>query len=336
MVTLKQIAGVCGVSVASVSKALNHAPDISAETAEKIIRTARELGYYPNAAARALKTNRSQNIGVLFEDDMHSGLTHEYFSHVLNAVKNEAESRGYDITFISKNLGGTPMSFLEHCKYRNCDGVVIANVDFSSPSVTELVNSDIPVVTIDYIFDNRSAVLSDNAQGMRDLVQHVYALGHRKIAFIHGEATAVTRSRLASFHRTCMALGLHIPGEYVIPARYHDPRASGLATRALLALKDRPDCILYPDDISILGGMTEIEARGLSVPEDISIAGYDGITMSKLLRPMLTTLHQDSEALGSHSARLLIEEIESPKTYVPQLLVIPGEVQTGGTVKRLE
>lgn len=167
-------------------------------------------------------------------------------------------------------------------------------------------------------------------------LHHVYALGHRKIAFIHGEATAVTRSRLASFHRTCMALGLHIPGEYVIPARYHDPRASGLATRALLALKDRPDCILYPDDISILGGMTEIEARGLSVPEDISIAGYDGITMSRLLRPMLTTLHQDSEALGSHSARLLIEEIESPKTYVPQLLVIPGEVQTGGTVKRLE
>ncbi|MBS5433783.1 MAG: substrate-binding domain-containing protein [Firmicutes bacterium] len=151
-------------------------------------------------------------------------------------------------------------------------------------------------------------------------LHHVYALGHRKIAFIHGEATAVTRSRLASFHRTCMALGLHIPGEYVIPARYHDPRASGLATRALLALKDRPDCILYPDDISILGGMTEIEARGLSVPEDISIAGYDGITMSKLLRPMLTTLHQDSEAPAPIPQGFSLKRSNPPKPMCPSFL----------------
>ena len=102
MVTLKQIANACGVSVASVSKALNQAPDIGIETAERIRRTARELGYYPNSAARALKTNRTYNIGVLFDDDTHVGLTHEYFSHVLNAVKNGAERRGYDVTFISK------------------------------------------------------------------------------------------------------------------------------------------------------------------------------------------------------------------------------------------
>lgn len=335
MVTLKQIASVCGVSVASVSKALNHASDISAETAERIIRTARELGYYPNAMARALKTNRSYNIGVLFEDDTHCGLTHEYFSHVLNAVKSEAESRGYDVTFISQNLGNNPMSFLEHCKYRNCDGVVIASVDFTNPMVTELVGSDIPVVTIDYLFDDRSAVISDNAQGMHDLVAYVHSMGHRRIAFIHGEYTAVTRSRLASFHKTASELGLEIPDCYVRAARYHDPRQSGLATRELLALKERPTCILYPDDISLLGGMTEIERSGLSVPEDISIAGYDGIPMSQLLRPILTTLHQDSRQLGTQAARILIEAIEQPKTYLPQLVMVPGVVQQGGTVRKI-
>lgn len=335
MVTLKQIASHCGVSVASVSKALNHAPDISAETAEKIRKTARELGYYPNSAARALKTNRTYNIGVLFDDDSHVGLTHEYFSHVLNAVKNSAERRGYDVTFISKNLDPHRMSYLEHCKYRNVDGVVIANVDFTDPAVMELVNSDIPVVTIDYMFDSRSAVISDNVQSMHDLVQYVASCGHRKIAFISGEVTAVTRSRVASFHRTCRELGLSIPEEYMISAIYHDPQSSGRATRELLSLKDPPTCILYPDDISILGGMTEIERQGLRIPEDISIVGFDGIPLSRVLRPKLTTLCQDSETLGARAAQLLIEAIEEPKLFVPQLVMVPGEVQAGGTVKKL-
>ncbi len=336
MVTLKQIAACCGVSVASVSKALNHAPDIGADTAEKIRKTARELGYTPNSAARALKTNRTYNIGVLFEDDSHVGLTHEYFSHVLNAVKNGAERRGYDVTFISKNLDPHRMSYLEHCKYRNVDGVVIANVDFTDPAVLELVNSDIPVVTIDYMFDSRSAVISDNVQSMQDLVKYVYSMGHRKIAFISGEGTAVTRSRVASFHRTCRNLGLNIPDEYLISGIYHNPKCSGQATRELLALKDPPTCILYPDDISILGGMTEIEKQGLRVPEDISIVGFDGIPLSRVLRPKLTTLCQDSETLGARATQLLIEAIEEPKLYVPQLVMVPGEVQTGGTVKKME
>lgn len=337
MVTLKEIANECGVSVASVSKALNHAPDISAETTEKICRIAREMGYYPNAAARSLKTNRTHNIGLLFEDDTHCGLTHEYFSYVLNAVKNEVESHGYDVTFISQNIGGKRMSFLEHCKYRNCDGVIIANVDFTDASVAELVNSDIPVVTIDYIFDNRSAVLSDNVQGMKDLTEYVYSMGHRRIAFIHGEETAVTRSRLASFYKTCQELGVEALEDYVLTARYHDPRESGLATRRLLQLQPekRPTCILYPDDISLLGGVTEIESHGLKVPDDISVTGYDGIRLSQILRPMITTLHQDSEKLGSEAAKQLIEAIESPKTFIPQLVMVPGQVQIGGTVRKV-
>ena len=227
------------------------------------------------------------------------------------------------------------MSYLEHCKYRNVDGVVIANVDFTDPAVLDLVNSDIPVVTIDYMFDSRSAVISDNVQSMHDLVKYVAGCGHRKIAFISGEGTAVTRSRVASFHRTCRELGLNIPDEYLISGIFHDPKTSGLATRELLALKDPPTCIFYPDDISALGGMTEIEKQGLRVPEDISIVGFDGIPLSRVLRPMLTTLCQDSQTLGAKASQLLIEAIEEPKLFVPELVMVPGEVQTGGTVKNL-
>lgn len=335
MTTIKDIAAACGVSTATVSKALNHAPDISQETADRIRHTARELGYHPNAAARALKTNRTYNIGVLFEDETHSGLTHEYFSAVLDAVKNAVESRGYDVSFISKNIGLAHMSYLEHCKYRNYDGVVIANVGFLDPSVEELIKSDIPVVTIDYVFDNRGAVLSDNVQDMRELVEYVYSMGHRKIAFIHGEETAVTRSRLASFHKTCKDLGIDIPDGFVRPGRYHDPKQSGILTRALLEQKEKPTCILYPDDISLLGGMSELERHGLRVPDDISIAGYDGIRLSRMFRPELTTLCQDSEGLGTQAANLLIEAIEEPKTYIPQMVMVSGKLQPGGTVRSI-
>ena len=100
MVSMRDIAEKCSVSVATVSKALNNHSDISEETRKKIRQTASDMGYYPNSAARALKTNRSYNIGVLMNDRAHSGLTHEYFSAVLEGVKVESESRGYDITFI--------------------------------------------------------------------------------------------------------------------------------------------------------------------------------------------------------------------------------------------
>ena len=203
------------------------------------------------------------------------------------------------------------------------------------PAVLELVGSDIPLVTIDYTFDGHSAVISDNVQAMDQLTEYVIGCGHRKIAFICGESTAVTRSRKAAFHRACRRHGLEIPDAYLISGIYHDPKTSGLATRELLALKEPPTCILYPDDISLLGGMTEIERHGLRIPDDISIVGFDGIPLSRVLRPSLTTLCQDSETLGTRAAQLLIEAIEEPKLFVPRVVTVPGWVQPGQTVKKL-
>ena len=126
MVSLKDISARCGVSIATVSKALNNQQDISIETRERIRSVAAEMGYMANAAARMLKTNRSYNIGVLFVDRRSSGLAHEFFSTVLDSVRVEAERRGYDITFINENVGNQKSSYLQHCLYRGVDGVVIA------------------------------------------------------------------------------------------------------------------------------------------------------------------------------------------------------------------
>lgn len=335
MVTMKEIAEKCNVSIATVSKALNHASDIGEETATKVKETAQSMGYFPNSAARSLKTNRSYNIGVLFVDKTRSGLTHEYFSQVLNSLKEVAEDKGYDITFISSHMGESGMSYLEHCKYRRCDGVVIASVDFTNPMVTELANSNVPVVTIDHVFDNTTAIISDNIQSIRDLVTYIYNRGHRKIAYIHGEDTSVTRNRLASFYRTCENLGVDVPDEYVCKALYHEPHESSIATKKLLSLNNRPTCIIYPDDFSYIGGMNELEHWGLKVPEDISVAGYDGIYLSSVMKPHLTTLKQDTEMLGKKAAEKLIEAIESPKTYIPKQIVIKGKVIEGETIKEI-
>ena len=120
------------MSVATVSKALNNQSDISEKTKARIQKVAKEMGYYPNSAAKALKTNRTWNLGVLFADEAQSGLTHDYFANVLDSFKRTAEQRGYDITFINCcKTRENKMTYLEHTKYRGFDGVVIACIDFS-------------------------------------------------------------------------------------------------------------------------------------------------------------------------------------------------------------
>lgn len=332
-ITIKQLSDKCGLSVSTVSKALNGYDDISEETKKLVRQTAEALGYRPNAQARALKLGRSFNLGVLFADDNQSGLKHSYFSAVLDSFKVEAESRGYDITFINHNIGRSRMTYLEHCRYRGVDGVCLACVDFAAHEVRELVESDLPLVTIDYLFNDRACVLSDNRSGMEQLARHVWALGHRRIAYIHGERNAVTAVRLTSLRRTLAELGGEAPEKYLVPSYYHNPGAAREAVEQLLSLKERPTCILFSDDYAALGGIEALRAAGLSIPEDISIAGYDGIPLMQMFRPRLTTVEQDTLAIGSQAARRLVHLIEKPRTTFADVLTIPSRLLEGETVK---
>ena len=337
MVSMKDISAVCGVSIATVSKALNNHKDIGEDTKEHIRQVAKELGYLPNSAAKTLKTNRTHNLGVLFSDEGRSGLTHDYFSHVLDSFKSTAEEKGYDITFINscKTRKGR-MSYLEHSRYRGFDGVMIACVDFDDPEVGELVRSDIPVVTIDHLFNNRCTIVSDNVKGMSDLVHYVYGMGHRKIAYIHGADSAVTQSRLSSFYKTCEELKIKVPDGYIREAPYRSTLETYEETLKLLDMKDPPTCILYPDDFSSFGGINAINSRGLKIPDDISIAGYDGIRLGRHLEPKLTTIRQDTEAIGAQAAEKLIALIERPKTTLVEHVMIEGTLFEGETVGEIK
>jgi DNA-binding LacI/PurR family transcriptional regulator len=335
VVSIKDISIRCGVSVATVSKALNDHSDIAETTKENIRKAAKEMGYFPNSSARALKTNRTYNIGVLFVDEAQSGLTHEYFANVLDSFKVEAERNGYDITFINNHMGHKTMSYYEHSKYRGVDGVVIACINFSNPEVIELIHGELPIVTIDHVFDNRTAIISDNIKGMRDLISYIYKSGHRKIAFIHGADSSVTQNRVGSFYKTLGELGIEVPDEYVKSGIYHDPDTTALLTKELLELKERPTCIIFPDDFSCIGGINAIKEMGLRVPEDISVVGYDGIMLSQVLDPKLTTLQQDTKALGRTAAEKLIALIENPKATIIERVVVEGRVLYGNSVSNI-
>ncbi len=334
MVTKKDIAQECGVSASTVSKALNGYYEIGAKTASNILETAKKMGYYPNVMARSLKTNRSYTIGILFSDNMSRGLTHQYFSGVLNGFKVEVERLGYDITFINHNIGSMEMTYLEHCHYRCCDGVVVACEKYDDENVQEILTSNIPLVTIDYVVNNRTAILSDNIMGMNDAVEYVYKKGHRKIAYVHGEnESSVTQKRLASFYRTCEMKNITIPHEYVKEAKYLSVKTCSDATLELLKLPDPPTCIFYPDDLSLLGGKSQIERMGLKVPDDVSIVGFDGTYISQVMYPKLTTVYQDTVAIGKKAAFNLVEAIERSKYFIPSQIIVPTKLIEGETVK---
>ena len=335
MVSMKDIALRCGVSVATVSKALNGHQDIGEATRERIMQCAKEMGYTANSAARALKTNRTYNLGILFVDLQNSGLTHEYFAAALNSFRIEAERCGYDITFINSNVGHQNRSYLQHALYRGVDGVAIICVEFHDPLLQELVYSDLPVVTLDHAFHNRSAVLSDNMEGMETLVRFVYDRGHRRLAYIHGDRTAVTENRLTGFYRACESLGIEVPNEYIVEAHYHEPVSCYEATKRLLALPERPSCIFFPDDYACIGGINALRELKLRVPEDISIVGYDGMDLAKTISPRLTTWEQNTAELGRLAASRLIARIEHPRTTPPEHILVAGRLLEGESVARL-
>ena len=324
--TINDVARQCGLSPLTVRQVLNSAvPGVSEETRQRVFDTVRALDFAVNP--------HTHNIGVLFMDEKTRGLTHPFFASVLNDFKNSVERMGYDITFINHNVLSGNMSYLEHCRYRNVDGVCLACVDFTTPEVGELISSDIPCVTVDHVFPGVPAVLSDNENGVRLLVEYAISMGHRRIAFISGHNNSmVTTIRIRQFHETMEAHGLAVPDGFACDGLYDDVGLTRNFVESLLKRPDRPTCILLPDDTCYFGAQEAAQSLEMRIPADISFAGYDGVALTQALRPQLTTVRQNSGAIGREAARLLVDLIENPKTAARGPIAIPVELIKGGTV----
>ncbi len=332
MVTLKDVAQECGVSFSTVSKALKNSPEISEDKRKFIQEKAVQMGYYPNFAARTLRTNRTYNIGVIFEDKTGSGFQHQYFAKIISGLQTLLHKSGYEMTFTS-HLEDKNFDYYNHSKSRGFDGVAILSTDFERPGIKALVQSEIPTVTLDYSYDdNHCCVMSDNKNGMKELTEFVISKGHKKIAMIHGENTCVTQERLAVFNEVCNQHNIEIPSEYFAQGLYHDPITSTEATAVLLELPSPPTCILYPDDYSALGGIRELSSRGIIPGKNISITGYDGIMLTSMMVPPLTTYEQNGEKIGQKIAESLLNQIENNRKTKAEKFFVGGRLLKGGTV----
>ena len=327
MISIKDIAIKANVSTATVSKALNNRKDISLETRERIKRIANEMGYIADSSARALRTRRTYNIGVVFSDD-YEGLANAYYSKILEAFKNEAEKNGYNISFVS-NENENSISYVNYCEKRNFDGVAIINTDYTKENVRELIDSDIPLVTLDGNFENCISVLSDNLSGITKIVDYAVSMGHKKIAFIHGQDSQTTSNRLAGFYEAIKRHKLNIPDEYVIDGTYYYARPVLEGIEELSKLDDPPTCVLVPDDYSAMA----IKSLDLDRKYNISYAGFDGLRITRALK--IATYEQNTMALGRTAARKLIELIEYPD-MTKEHIIVPGKLIEGDSIKRIK
>jgi LacI family transcriptional regulator len=322
-VTIKQLARLSGVSVGTVSRALNGYADVNPETRERIERLARELDYTPAAAARSLKTQRSHVIGVFLETgEGHPDLVHPHFHEVLAGFKHTIGQAGYDLLLFASERPGNGFgdhSYLKRCRHHNVEGVVLMGVDPENAEVRRLLRSEVPCVGVDVSLPGATArgVASDNEGGARLAVRHLYELGHRRIGTITGLLeSAPGSSRLRGYRRELQALGLAFRDELVAYGDFYaDSGRAG--TAQLLALDEPPTAIFAASDMMALGVITAATDAGMSVPRDLAVVGFDDMELAAHVQPPLTTLRQDRAGLGVAAGQALIGLIDGEPGPAP-------------------
>jgi LacI family transcriptional regulator len=326
--TIKELARRSGVSVGTVSRALNGYTDVRPETRERIVRLARELEYTPAAAARTLVTQRSHVIGVFLETgEGHPDLQHPFFHEVLVGLKGSIGSQGYDLLLFASERpanGYGEHSYLERCQHHDVDGVALMGVDAQDEQLRRLLRSELPCVGVDIELKGACTgyVMSDNVSGACTAVRHLHGLGHRRIATITGLLDKKPGiDRLRGYREECQRLGLGYRDDYVAYGDFYFD-AGYQAAQRLLALAEPPTAIFAASDMMALGVIRAAAEAGLSLPGDLSIVGYDDIQLAQHVSPPLTTLAQDKAGLGIEAARVLLRQIEGADTVEPVTLPV--------------
>lgn len=326
MTTIYDIAKKTGYSPTTVSKAFNNYSDVREKTREEILRTAREMGYLPNAHARTLTTKKSWTLGVLFVEGTGVGIRHPFFGAVIESFKQVAVAKGYALMFISKDVGGKQSGYLENCRIHGVDGVVVFLSDYEDPYFLELLESDIPTVILDYETAQSHTVCSDNTAGAMLAVEYLTSLGHSRIAHISGGMNTIPgRRREEGYVAAMKERGLELREDYIVEGAFYALENGYAAMQRLLELPDRPTAVFASGDLLALGAVMAARDSGLSVPEDISVMGYDDIELARYVTPALTTVRQDTANLGTRAAEILLASIDRKGTGM-EAIVLPVEV----------
>ena len=320
---IRDIAKEAGVSIATVSKVINDYPHVSAKTRDKVKRVIRDSRFIPNSAARELVRKRSMTIGLLLT----TSLIHPFFHRLLIGMESALKKSGYDLIYLAQVSWNKDYSVVQHCRSRNVEGVLLFGFQRHDLNLDELVSSEIPTIFIDLDLLGRRAgyITSDNAASLRNAIQYLYGLNHRRIAFLSGSPDSyVGKTRFDAYTNSLSEFGLPFKSEFVAFGDFS--KESGyLGMKKLLQQKQQPTAVLCSSDLEAIGAIEAAQEEGLNVPEDLSVIGFDDIDIAAHYTPALTTIRQDIQRLGREALELLVELVQNPDQSPPSV-VIPTEL----------
>ncbi len=335
MVTIYDIAKKAGVSTATVSKVMNGYSDISPKTVERIKKLCVEMGFRPNSAARGLATKKSSSIGIFFTDHLNSGFRHPFLQDVLASFKDIVGTAGYDLVFFSDDSPNNHLNnFYDRARYRNVDGVFLMGVQRTDPNLSSLAHCDLPCMAIDLdlLGPRAGFITSDNVGGALKAVNYLVKMGHQDIAFLSDVfSTKPGQDRLMGFYAGMQTHKLAVRSDWILNGDFTEKGGYQSCLR-LLEKKRLPTAIFCAGDMMALGAIRALNERGLRVPEDLSIIGFDNLALLKYVRPGLTTIHQNKEQLGKQAGIELLKMIKDPHYFPESTSLIETELIVRETV----
>jgi DNA-binding LacI/PurR family transcriptional regulator len=308
--TIADIAQRAGVSKGAVSYALNGQPGVSAATRERIVAIAREIGFNPNNAARALSGATARAVGLTLCRPARILSIEPFFMGLISGFEAELAARGFALTLqVVANPENEVAVYRRWWGERRVDGVFVTDLRDDDVRIPVLQELQLPAVVIGGPGDTGTVtqIWSDDAGAITEAVRYLVALGHRRIARVGGLPDLLhTQTRTAAFNTICTSLGLE--SAVTVPSDYTGEEGSR-ATRRLLIAAERPTAIIYDNDVMAVAGLAVAQEMGLNVPLDLSIVAWDDSPLCSLVHPPLTALSRDISEYGAHAARQLLAAI---------------------------
>lgn len=329
MVNIKEVAERAGVSPSTVSRALSGRVAVSPETKEKVMRAVRELNYQPNALAKGLKEGRSRTIGLIIPN-----VRNLVFPAAIKGITDVAKKYGYTVILCNTDEDiETEKAYVDNLRKRLVDGLIFSTATAASTHILELKEQGFPVVLmIRHLEDKVDAVIVDNFRGGYEATKFLIERGYRRIAFVNGTLELdLYRQRFAGYQAALAEAGIAYNEDLVV----HGTRDWEDGYRAILTILERgqrPDAVFAASDPKALGVIKALKAKGLRVPDDVAVMGYDNLDMSELMDPPLTTMAQPFYEVGQRAAERLIKLINSKRKNKPLVERLPAQLLVRSSV----
>ena len=330
-ITIKNIAKQIGVSHSTVSRALSGSTLVADETAERIRKVANDLGYSPSAAARSLKTKRTQVLGVIV-----SSIADPFFSEILYGIEECAQEVGYSLIIgASQHDPVKERRVVQAMLEQRTDGLIVCSSSFNSEQVSHLLSFGFPVVMVNQQaaeYYNYS-IYHDDVDGAQQISRHLIELGHQKIAYLgNANSGKTTLDRLKGFQIEMEAHALSVPAEYIYHVGGGEPELGFSAMAYYCGLEEPPTALFCFNDMLAIGVIRYCKEAGIGIPQDLSVAGFDNISYAAFTVPSLTTFNQPKRELGNQAARLLQDLLSSDQSGLQQTQQI--QVLKGNLLER--